>query len=613
MPGTLTFFPNEKNLQDDKYFSHVHSIRWRSSVPGDILDCKLKEAAEQSWTTASIFNDLNVQTFAHLISSSYWQTLFLFLGAFHFYLFYKSASKMDNNAWHISSVELQVIQMLNGDRKHHLQSNTIRLFYAEQEILGGSCRAPSNRSESMDAIDFPSSVCINNCILSLDGGLNRSGRMAYILWGSEDRWKRRTILGSSGARWTQDAARHALRAIQAESPVRLDLYPPWPWFLDTASADFILGSAFLLLAGCGRLNRAIHAKRLLHAHALLLAAAKVVAAAGYAACGRWREAASPAASCVLAVAVSAALARAKQFLFLCTVLALAALLGRTVDDCALFDDCPRLIDEPPLAAASIAALGAACALCCRRNRLRAFRGVAADQARYDAEWRRLQLREADDLARLEAAAAEAAAACPGGRARQLVRRQKFGPPQRWFSGMFDAEFLEPAPELAPVVSLDQLFAQAAGAAHFLRCACAEWAAATGGSSEAAEEAAADADAGGADGGCAWARLVPGLKSVRRAVAKAARCYRGDASRLLDICRARIVYGGAAGLLRGLEAIRAAGGGSGADGVRVVRVRNGLRGGTDGGRTAGFRVSACPLSARLGTAHGGFMTTSYRVN
>ena len=232
-------------------------------------------------------------------------------------------------------------------------------------------------------------------------------------------------------------------------------------------------------------------------------------------------------------------------------------------------------------------------------RARPITRLSPDQARYDAEWRRLRRREAASLARLEAAAADAAAACPDGRARQLApRRQgggpRRGPPQRRLATTFDPEVLGPAPGgLAPVTSLDRLFAQAAGAAQLLRSACEAWAAASGG--EVAGEApdAAETGKGGGDPGAPppWALPALGLKPARRAVAKAAFCYQGDPSRLLDICRARIVYGGVAGLLRGLEAVLAGGcAGGGADHrVRVVRVKNGLRAGNDGSLTAGFRV------------------------
>ncbi len=560
----------------------------------------------------SILSKYNTLSFTHIIGNPYWQTLFLILGALHLRVFHMSVSKMDTNAYYLSSVELQGFKLAEKEIETKRVLSTLRLFYAEQEILGGSCWISSNQTESSETIGFRSPLCVNNGNFSVDRGINESDRMAFILWGSGDRLKSRFILGSSGTRWTQASARHSVRAIQAKSSVQLDLFPPWPWILDTVAADLIFSSAFLLMFGCGRLKHAIQAKRLLHVHVSLLAVAKVIAAAGYAACGRWREAVSPAACCVIAVAISAALAQVRQFLFFCTVLAFAALFGRAVDDCLLFDDCLRLIDEPPLAAASIAALGVACVRHCRRDRLRAACDIAADQARYDIEWRRLQLREAADLARLEAAAADAAAACPDGRARQLIRRQNTTPPRRppqhQFSMIFDAEFLGPAapPEPVLVTSLDQLFAQAAGVVHFLCCACESWAAASGG--VVAEDLAAGTNSD-ADWDDVWARPMPGLKSARRAVAKAACCYRGDASRLLDICRARIVYGGAAGLRRGLEVIRAAGGDRGKGGVRVVRVKNGLRKGCDAGLTAGFRVSVRGLVlsesslTRLGAAQG----------
>ena len=75
-----------------------------------------------------------------------------------------------------------------------------------------------------------------------------------------------------------------------------------------------------------------------------------------------------------------------------------------------------------------------------------------------------------------------------------------------------------------------------------------------------------------------------IKTPLRAVEKAAACYGGDASRLLDVCRARIVVADEAALAHALERIADDGA------VRVVRVKDGVSGDVSAATFGGFRVS-----------------------
>lgn len=83
-----------------------------------------------------------------------------------------------------------------------------------------------------------------------------------------------------------------------------------------------------------------------------------------------------------------------------------------------------------------------------------------------------------------------------------------------------------------------------------------------------------------------------VKAPRRAAEKAVSCYGGDASRLLDMCRARIVVADVMALARCLERI--------AEDftVRVVRVKDGIGCESDAAVSGGFRVRLKPGNSKL---------------
>ena len=74
-----------------------------------------------------------------------------------------------------------------------------------------------------------------------------------------------------------------------------------------------------------------------------------------------------------------------------------------------------------------------------------------------------------------------------------------------------------------------------------------------------------------------------VKRPERAMEKALTCYGGDVSRLLDVCRARLVFQRAAGLLAAARAAAAD------PAAAVVGVKNGMRMEESAAGTAGFRV------------------------
>ena len=94
---------------------------------------------------------------------------------------------------------------------------------------------------------------------------------------------------------------------------------------------------------------------------------------------------------------------------------------------------------------------------------------------------------------------------------------------------------------------------------------------------------ADDGAGPEAGGAEHWERRPLLKRPARAIEKAVTCYGGDVSRLLDVCRARLVLEGLDGVTRCLRAVAAT------PGVRVVRIRNMLSPSHNVMATGGFRV------------------------
>ena len=139
----------------------------------------------------------------------------------------------------------------------------------------------------------------------------------------------------------------------------------------------------------------------------------------------------------------------------------------------------------------------------------------------------------------------------------------------------------------PVLSLHQLYSQALAVAATLHHKAAEWAAASGGRLH-------DARGGGAQGdrgeGQHWLEqwIARGfIKQPDRAIAKAATCYGADASRLIDVCRARIVVRGPGAAAACIAAVLAD-----APHVQLRFVKDRMRASYDAAETAGFRV-ICP--------------------
>jgi hypothetical protein len=290
----------------------------------------------------------------------------------------------------------------------------------------------------------------------------------------------------------------------------------------------------------------------------------------------------------------------------------AAMAARAADDCAVFRDCGNLADAPPYPVAAALLTALAAALAAARAARAARRAAAGDRRLYAAAWEAVCRREPAALRSLAVAADALAAAAQHGAEGSVLGGGGGGG-----DGLRGAGPPVPSGPLrqggpAPA-SLDRLWAQAVGLAPLLAPRAAAWAAAGGGAvrppvpaaggrapTNAGDEEAgplggsSPAGDGGDDpggqehggdwAGCGWRGLV---KDPRRAAWKARACYGGDAGRLLDLCRARLVFPDAAGAAACLRALAAD------PGARALRVRNGMWDGGGGG--GGFRVRNPPPS------------------
>jgi hypothetical protein len=298
-----------------------------------------------------------------------------------------------------------------------------------------------------------------------------------------------------------------------------------------------------------------------------------------------------------------------------------------VRDFAIFQDYGYWSVTPPMHGIMFLTIGVTFAVLREKLLVTAFLAVRDDRDHYDTEWARLvsDPEEAAALARLEAAADQAARGCAGQEARHLNRirfdsettyqcqrrRRLVACLSRWLGGVLPRSLADRPSRLrccggaeaegalncidsipgsvdraSPVRCLDQLFSQALGVVEVLHAYCGRWAEQACGALVSLERG----ESGAIDGQSMqlaarkWIQLRF-LKSPQRAVRKCLTCYGGDASRVVDLCRARILFDRVADLTACLEAMQA-----GQPSVRIVRVKNLMAAGYDSWATGGFRVS-----------------------
>ena len=387
-----------------------------------------------------------------------------------------------------------------------------------------------------------------------------------------DTW---VIVASCRFRFLQDRIRF-LSGPCSEPKPSVDLRAPWPLKI-TVAIDTTLGVGFMLFSLCGVLGAPAQAHILLIVMLVLVTCLKAVTAASFLAVGFERESVPYAIHSLLSLLCTLALRYAEQLVPAALVLAGAlGVLARMLSDCAGFDDCAYLRESPPVEYIILSCFGGILLAQRWRVTLASVRAIRADRAAYDSAWRPLAASERAELDRLAAIAAAIAISCPRGAARQLCL---VGQPSQVPGGNPTGQADSAGGR--PVASLSQLYAQAVGLVSVLAARCDAWAATSGGAVHCAGPAAA---ASGSTGGRRRFRPRGGvggesdddalalsrhfgpacekwvqrgcLKAPRRAMGKmvARQGLGGDPSRLLDLCRSRIVFDRVAGLLACLEAI-----------------------------------------------------------
>ena len=481
-------------------------------------------------------------------------------------------------------------------------------------VSEGNLTEESNRIFS---ISFDQFMDIDGFSIAILSGNELLSSSQLLLQGSNDGGSTWTAVGqSANFRYVLSGVRflESNLAEAATKSVVYDFRPPWPLFAETSMYSFLFAFGCFYAGTLGLMVRKTDsAEYAFHCIGILCSLNALIAGVGYLLLRLPRDSFCPLLHSVIFFLGTMTLLHVKIFFFeILIVLAMLFIISRYIQDCCIYDDCSYLAVAPPIWPVFFAALGALVLLLRNILLLYALRSISSDQAGYDARWWELCQKptERAALQRLHAAALRLAAGCERGVKRQLnrrrmqtcARRESWVPSSAFWHGLglsLNGTLLGPGQldEQRPVDSLDQLYAQALCAARLLEHKASAWAAATRGrlgSRKLEPEPLARARARQCPPPVPLEELLPPtgcelvrrgcLKPPSRAVEKAASCYRGDVSRLLDVARARLLFESAADLAACLELVC-----DQDPAVRLVRVKDWLHAAHDSDSTAGFRV------------------------
>jgi hypothetical protein len=424
--------------------------------------------------------------------------------------------------------------------------------------------------------------------------------------------------------------------------VTYDFGPPWPLFAHSYMYRILLAIGCFCAGLLGSLRSICTGKYVFLVTGGLCSLNAMIAGVGYVLLGLSRDSFTPFLYSVIFLLATIILWKFSKYFFHAVVmLAMVSVVGRYIQDCSIYDDCSFLSDSPPIWPILLAAIGTLILLIRSLLLVHLIRSISSDQAGFDIRWWETMQNpvERTILEHLHSAIMRITTTSEPGIARQLNRR-RIGETsikrESWVSALppesnclssqghcvekgrhggrnplragedaaLDSGNSTVAGQLdagRPVDSLDQLYAQALSVASLLEHRAAAWAETAHGcmgSPGHGPEVQVPAHAPHLSTAVSLEHLLPPagcelvrrgvLKSPSRAAEKAASCYKGDVSRLLDIARARLYFESAADLLACVELV------CGQDpAVRVVRVKNWLHETHDSDRTAGFRVRITP--------------------
>mmetsp|Transcript_6457 Transcript_6457/g.10211 ORF Transcript_6457/g.10211 Transcript_6457/m.10211 type:complete len:340 (-) Transcript_6457:761-1780(-) len=239
----------------------------------------------------------------------------------------------------------------------------------------------------------------------------------------------------------------------------------------------------------------------------------------------------------------------------------------------------------PIVSIGVAGLAILCYIARWVRTNQSERKIKFDKSRYESVWATIVDAQAESLHDLCQAVSDLPTSTKG-ELRQRLRMEHN------CSGETQSRI--PSPIVQKITSLDLLYAQGQGLYHILLDKVKTWAHVSGGKLpvdvgerqmkyikwEAIRESSALINS------VKW----PRLKAPDRAVEKASRCYSGDVSKLLDVCRSMLVFDSIADLKTCMNVIALD------QDIALVRVKNRLDPNHQSSETAGFRN--CLLNFRV---------------
>ena len=577
---------------------------WRASCAGDVLDARLLSSRKNRTREVEMITN----TWIFSLCRYTVKTLLAGVGIFLLVNCFIAARTLLNIPYP-STLENSVTSygsILSGEKESTLNISSV--------IIHWGCKDVTNQAIGTFEQSRPVTLLGFTMSLNTSGDCDRK-RTFFKIEGFKSGEANYELIGASNFRWTLYGLRFIDSGIDGcLNSISYDYHQPWPLFFNEESVLFLLisGSSILGASVFAFHSLQVAAKSVIVSMLLNLAVILLVSFVGFLSMGMSKEAFHPACCCLGCILLAVGLAFRDRWL--CEYLlgfGLYFLAARAANDCAVFADCPYLLAQPPVVQAAFTLIGAYYVWRRRRLVRRIMGGVALDWEVLSRAWAALsECREnSEALARLQALTRKFGAPCAA-RPRQLNRtRRGRGPGNgraprgdrlhsddgsvRRLSSFRAAERSEPegasfevpatAPNTAgaPVKSVCQLYSQALFVAPLLFSACSDWAARAGGRLDRYQVDFVPS------------RLFPEtlqrwmlngvIKEPGRAIAKLLACYDGDVSRLLDVCRCRIVFDRIADIVKCVEVV------AGLEEVRIVRVKNSMSEAHDAAPSGGFRA------------------------